>query len=40
MIIAAFVSFGLLLVAWIVAPDDRRSEPMATPIDLPMPRAA
>jgi hypothetical protein len=40
MVIAAFFGFGLLLVAWMAAPDDRPSEPMAAPIDVPLPRAA
>jgi hypothetical protein len=31
MVIAALVCFGLLLMAWIVAPDDPRHEPVSAP---------
>ena len=37
MVIAALVSFGILLVAWIVAPDRPRTP--ASVVEIPMPEA-
>ena len=40
MVIAALVCFALLLVAWIVAPDERRQEPMSAPAEPALLQAA
>ena len=40
MVVAALVCFGLLLVAWIVAPDGARPEPMAAPAEPALLQAA
>jgi hypothetical protein len=37
--LAALVSFAILMIAWIVAPDGPRSPAPAPEVDTPMPEA-